>query len=247
MPTFDDRKNLAISNVVTPPSPAVSGTSNLVITTGHGARFSGTPPYNLTVGPPNVVLTPDNSEIIRVTAKSGDTFTTIARAQEGSTARTIAAGDVIYQGPTDKTLDDIEAVLTAGFPVDTGAWTSYTPTWLQGATNITKTVNYAKYMKVGRMVVASVQMTATGAGTASNQLTVSLPFTRAAGANVMGSFWFNDTGVGGGAGTVVPTSNTTVAFLIGGFPTGTLGTFGFTAAIASGDYLLFVVTYEADS
>lgn len=95
--------------VVTPPSPAVSGTS-LTVTAGAGALLP-TLPYNLIVCPagadPSALGTP-NFETIRVTARTTDSLDTIARAQEGSTARTILAGDRILAAPTVKTFTDIE-------------------------------------------------------------------------------------------------------------------------------------------
>ena len=46
---FDAHKNLAISTVVTAPTPATSGTT-LTVTAGEGARFPA-PPFNATVWP----------------------------------------------------------------------------------------------------------------------------------------------------------------------------------------------------
>jgi hypothetical protein len=102
---FDAHKNLAISAVVTAPTPATSGTS-LVVTAGHGARFPAAP-FNATVWPANAPPDPLNAEVIRVTARATDTLT-IARAQEGSTARLIGVGDLIAQTITAKTLTDLE-------------------------------------------------------------------------------------------------------------------------------------------
>ena len=48
---FDAHKNLAVSAVVTAPTPATSGTS-LVVTAGDGARFPA-PPFNVTMWPVN--------------------------------------------------------------------------------------------------------------------------------------------------------------------------------------------------
>jgi hypothetical protein len=89
-------KNFAIATVATAPSPATSGTS-LVVTASEGARFGGTP-FMASIGPPDATHTKDNAERVRVSAISTDTFT-IVRAQEGSTARTVIVGDVIYSGP----------------------------------------------------------------------------------------------------------------------------------------------------
>jgi hypothetical protein len=112
MSLYDSHKNLAISTVATPPSPATSGTS-LTVTAGQGARFP-TPPFNVTIWPTGNVSDPTNAEVARVTGVSTDTLT-IVRAQEGSTARSVIATDQIALTMTAKCLTDIES-LTVGWP-----------------------------------------------------------------------------------------------------------------------------------
>jgi hypothetical protein len=102
---FDAHKNLAVSTVATAPTPATSGTS-VVVTAGEGVRFPA-PPFNATLWPANATPTPANAEVVRVTARATDTLT-IARAQEGSTARAVGVGDLIAQTITAKTLTDLE-------------------------------------------------------------------------------------------------------------------------------------------
>lgn len=102
----DAHKNFAISAVVTAPSPATSGTS-LVVTTGQGTRFPAVP-FNAVICPAATAPTPENAEVVRVTTVATDTLT-IVRAQEGSTARSVVVGDMIFAGPTAKTLEDIES------------------------------------------------------------------------------------------------------------------------------------------
>lgn len=101
----DAHANFATSLVATPPSPATTGAS-LTVTVGHGGRFPA-PPFNATVGPPGYTLTPENAEIVRVTAITDDTLT-IQRAQENTTARAILAGDLIFASITAKTITDVE-------------------------------------------------------------------------------------------------------------------------------------------
>jgi len=103
---FDAHKNLAVSAVVTPPSPATTGTT-LVVAAGEGARFPATP-FNATVWLPSALPSPTTAEVVRVTARTGDTLT-ITRAEELSVARTILAGDLIADTITAKTLTDIES------------------------------------------------------------------------------------------------------------------------------------------
>jgi hypothetical protein len=76
-------------------------------------------------------------------------------------------------------------VLTAAELNSTGAWTSYTPTWTQVAT-ITKTVNWARYMQLGKLVEVHIKMTASSAGTAGGLILVGLPVTASADNRLMG-------------------------------------------------------------
>lgn len=105
MAVFDVHRNLATSLVATAPTTPTAGTS-LVVTGGTGGRFPAVP-FNATISQAGVLPDPSNSEIVRVTAVSTDTLT-IVRAQEGSTARTVGVGDVIYCSPTNKVFTDIE-------------------------------------------------------------------------------------------------------------------------------------------
>lgn len=92
----DPTKNFAYATVLTPPSPASSGTT-LVLDSGLGARFpdpSTAGAFNVVVWPLNTLPTLDNAEIVRVTARSSDTLT-ITRIQESSNARAIIAGDQV--------------------------------------------------------------------------------------------------------------------------------------------------------
>ena len=136
------------------------------------------------------------------------------------------------------------------FPTGVGAWTTFTPTWTQSAT-VTKTVGQARYMKIGRLTIAHVVMTATGAGTAANAVQGGLPVAAqsAAGFGVVGAGYFYDAS----ANTVYAlsallSSSTTVGFRTG-TSTADLGATGgvFTAAIAAADILTYTVQYEATS
>ena len=102
----DAHKNFAYSTVATAPSPATSGTS-LVVATGDGAVFP-TPPFNATVWITAANPLAANAEIVRVTGIAGDTLT-IARAQEGSTARTIVATDQIAATITTEWMNRVES------------------------------------------------------------------------------------------------------------------------------------------
>jgi len=104
---FDQHKNLAISTVTVPPTPLTSG-DYLYVAAGEGARFPA-PPFNATVWPAGQIPTPANAEVLRVTGITVDGFN-IVRAQEGSTARAIVAGDLLAATITAKVITDIEAV-----------------------------------------------------------------------------------------------------------------------------------------
>lgn len=109
---FDAHKNFAYSTVATAPSPAASGTS-LVVGSGHGTRFP-TPPFNAVVWPIGALALPTNAEVIRISNIATDTLT-IARAQEGSSARSIQVGDQIAANITAKLFTDIERITSVQF------------------------------------------------------------------------------------------------------------------------------------
>lgn len=94
-------KNFAHSVVAVAPSPATSGTT-LTVDAGHGARFiTGM----ASLWPPGVLPTPDNAEIVEIASVAGDVLTLSGRAQESTTARTVAGGWNIRQGLTAGELD----------------------------------------------------------------------------------------------------------------------------------------------
>lgn len=152
--TFDSKKNFSYSVIATAPSPATSGTS-LNVAPSDGTKFP-TPPFNAVVWPPDVQPTSDNAEVIRVTAIVGDVFT-ITRAQEGSTARSIALNDQIAVNITAKSLTDIETGITtgvnAGIPVGVilGWAAASAPTgWLLcDGSNVSRTTYSALFSIIG--------------------------------------------------------------------------------------------------
>lgn len=93
-----------VSAVVTAPSPALSGTS-LVVTTGDGAKFPGTPFYANVWPTGEDMATSLNKETLQVTNITGDTLTIV----RGGTPRTIIVGDqvalcVLGGGPTTESV-----------------------------------------------------------------------------------------------------------------------------------------------
>lgn len=70
----------------------------------------------------------------------------------------------------------------------------FTPVWKQGATTITKTVTYSRYVQLGKLTIYIFKLVSTGAGSASGVVTVDLPFTAAVAGGVQGSFQALDAG-----------------------------------------------------
>lgn len=143
-----------------------------------------------------------------------------------------------------------------GAPAQSGSsvWQGYTPTLTQSGA-VTKTVTKARYVEQGDVCHVCVNLDVTGAGSANNAITITLPV---AGANVTNAY--DTIGVGrlfdASAGTVyrgvVVMVNSTTIRIEGTGESGSgltgngLGASGtpFTAALASGDAVFFSATYE---
>ncbi len=108
--SFDQHANFGYSRIVTPPSPALSGTT-LTVSTGEGALFPPVP-FNATIWPVGQNPTATNAEIVRVTNITGDDFT-ITRAQELTAAVAIGQNYQIANTATKKVFTDIEEALTS--------------------------------------------------------------------------------------------------------------------------------------
>ena len=138
------------------------------------------------------------------------------------------------------------ADLAEAFPLDIGAWTSFTPTLTQGAT-VSKTVTNGAYTKIGRTVIGVVSLSITSAGTAGQILRVGLPVASASASGAVGSAWFFDAStntryvLSGARATVNDVwflHDTSAANLFGAVPAVTL---------ANGDLFDFHFSYEAAS
>ena len=67
--------------------------TTLVLQAGYGGSMPAVP-FFLTITPAGQLSTRGNSEIVRVTARTGDTLT-IERAQKGTTSRAFSIGDIV--------------------------------------------------------------------------------------------------------------------------------------------------------
>lgn len=66
------------------------------------------------------------------------------------------------------------------------AWTTFTPTIAQGVTtNIAKTTNYSKYVRVGKLIIWQFDLALTGAGTNANGFTLTIPVNFASSMNAV--------------------------------------------------------------
>ena len=92
-----------------------SSATSIVLSTGHGARLPSTGGFNLVWWNSTDYASPSgdpNVEIVRCTARTGDTLT-VTRAQEGTTATAKNISGKTYRmllGITKKMIDDIEAM-----------------------------------------------------------------------------------------------------------------------------------------
>jgi len=105
-----DFKNFSIGSVLTAPTPSTSGTS-LVLQSGEGSIFPSVYPFNIVIWPSGSAPDSSNAEIATVTAISTDTLT-IVRAKEGTSARSIIAGDQVMFAPTAELFRIIEGHFT---------------------------------------------------------------------------------------------------------------------------------------
>jgi hypothetical protein len=191
-----------------------------------------------------------------ITQSAGDARYQALGALGSSTPSTVDAGDVGTAGVSSSaSRADHEhpvSVTTAQLVPAAwlAAWTTFTPTLTQSGA-VTKTVTYAKYIQMGKTVMAQGYLVVTGTGTASNIVLIGLPVAAniGSGGQLMGTGFIVDTSAGAQykALAVIQGANTTIG-LVPTNATGNFDTLGnnvFTAALASGDVVAFNVTYEA--
>jgi hypothetical protein len=127
-----------------------------------------------------------------------------------------------------------------------GALTNYTPVLTQSGA-VTKTVNNASYIRIGRMIIGNVWLNVTGPGTAANAVTISTPVTASTPSAVVGAGYLYDASATSTfAGTCALLTTTTFAIYATNVTSfSALGVVQFSAALASGDIVNINFMYEA--
>ena len=98
-----NKENLANAIVA-----SISG-ANITLQSGQGSLFPNAP-FFITASPPNVLSSKNNSEILKVTAKTGDVLT-VVRARKGTTSKTIVTDWIIGLGIY---ADEVQSSVTVG-------------------------------------------------------------------------------------------------------------------------------------
>jgi hypothetical protein len=210
-------------------------------------------------------------EIVIVTAHTGAaTSATITRGAYGTSARQHAAGtlwvhpaidaDLIeiltadpsdfyegqlwYRSDTDIFMAHNGTAAVEALPI--GGWQSYTPTLTQSATP-TKTTNYAKYTRLGRLIIVELDLSVTSSGTAGTAVSLGLPVAAAYTASALtiggGGIFDNSTAITYTGEWGIATSTTVSLYHDQAFWTA----WGVnpSLALASGDRIRAHLMYEA--
>jgi hypothetical protein len=107
---FDKHKNFGRVDILTPPSPGMSGTS--MVGTVAQMHLLPVPPFNATMVPRGRQPRFENSEIVRVISANSETGAIeVLRAQEDTTARDIGLGWELIVTITSKLFDDVEEIV----------------------------------------------------------------------------------------------------------------------------------------
>ena len=133
-------------------------------------------------------------------------------------------------------------VLTAATLNTIGAaWVSYTPTLTQGVT-VTKTIAYAKYCQIQKLVIVNLDLNVTSAGTGAAAVAIGLPLTTTSTTQQIGSGFVYDQNINAlyaGPASLASATTTTMLYQTGS-PIGQSPSF----ALASGDVIRLMVAYE---
>lgn len=170
----------------------------------------------------------------------------VLKAKVGGTWTEIGAvgTDEVNIGPTTPVDAAVELWYDTSANPTLTPWASYTPTLTQSAV-ITKTVVTATYIQIGKLVICSVAMNVTSAGTAGFGVRVGLPIAaRAANAVFgVGQLYDSSTGIRYVCG-MFGLNTVEAAFGIDGASSDVWGASP-NLAIASGDQMNYNISYEA--
>jgi hypothetical protein len=151
-----------------------------------------------------------NGKVGKVYKSTGGAFTQIGGAISvgpvSDLSIAFSATNELYIAYTDVTPSNLATVkrwngsawlyLSTPQTTEIGAWQTWTPTIAQGAT-LTKTVGYAKYTQINKLVIAHMICTITSAGTGGSTFSCSLPIAAASadvpyfGSNGTATFYAN--------------------------------------------------------
>ena len=137
--------------------------------------------------------------------------------------------------------------LTAAELNTAGAWQAYTPTWTQGVA-ITKTVNWARFMQLNKLVTVNIKMTATSNGTSASDVLVDLPVNASSNQTIMGMAHLTTSGgtvAGAPVRLALYNSTSTIKFSSAGFTANVNLSNAYTTQILSGEVINVILTYEA--
>lgn len=85
-------------------------------------------------------------------------------------------GDPFSLSMNDGWAAEVAAAVAAVALVNVGAWTTWTPVVTQSV-GVAVTVTHARYVRLGRLILFTYRLVATGTGTAANIVTISSPVT----------------------------------------------------------------------
>ena len=155
-----------------------------------------------------------------------------------TTPSTWVAGAILTAAQLNTQLRDNLTELAPFFT----SWSSWTPVVKQSAT-VSITNNRSRYIKVGRMVIATFDVSCTSSGTASNAMVLDFSgiTTAASASSAYGSYRIFDSGVTNYAGTLVAFSTTGMNF----YQDGNGNPLGFGQLLTSGDSMQGSFVFES--
>jgi hypothetical protein len=173
------------------------------------------------------------------------TTTTRDAAFGGAGEKTLAQGQTCYIEATSsyQTYNG-----SAWVAFGAGDWISYTPVIKGGATTVTATLQYAKYLQINKIVFVRVQALITSAGAANGIISCTLPINPVGATSIMdtaGSFSIADSGTAYYVGSA--TIETAATPLVKGYAYNSVDYMGASQpamTLANNDRVTFAVTYE---